>query len=341
MKTICFFAIAWLFTSFCFAEVRTWTSADGKSTIQAKMVAVKDNTVVLQKEDGTTIKASFVKFSSEDRRFLEKIQSKELDIGDAMLGVNCGTATKKMFLDAKLPIPPRFHLMGGVVVFPLPQYDSQLKDGDIVFRIDRKPIKTYEDLGRWCDKQAPGQRCTLRIMRYNGTWKFLEVQDTLKSKSTHERQASDLKRQQNETVASLTKRNEEYEREAKQKDVAHLKKCPLRMNSAHIGEDILNQPTINLTVENLSSKSVVAYKCVAYCYNRFNEPVSGLGKDNEQPLISQTTIRSGVIEDSGWVLHFRDNTTRVKVIMQQIMFADGSQWKKNGKEVVIWAESPN
>jgi len=51
------------------AEVRTWTSADGKFKVAAELVGVQDDNVSLRKADGTEIVVPLAKLSEADRQF--------------------------------------------------------------------------------------------------------------------------------------------------------------------------------------------------------------------------------------------------------------------------------
>jgi thiol-disulfide isomerase/thioredoxin len=62
-------AAAVLILSTAAAEVRTWTSADGKFTVQAEMLSVEDGSVSLRKADGTEINVPLTKLSKADRQF--------------------------------------------------------------------------------------------------------------------------------------------------------------------------------------------------------------------------------------------------------------------------------
>ncbi len=57
------------------AEVRTWSSANGKFSVQAELVEVVDGKARLRKEDGQVIAVPIAKLSSVDRKFLMKQQA--------------------------------------------------------------------------------------------------------------------------------------------------------------------------------------------------------------------------------------------------------------------------
>lgn len=59
------------------AEVRTWTSDDGKSETRAELVKIDAHSVHLKKSNGKLVRVLLSKISEADRRFVEK-QRKEL-----------------------------------------------------------------------------------------------------------------------------------------------------------------------------------------------------------------------------------------------------------------------
>src|SRR6187200_1881456 len=52
------------------AEVRTWTSADGKFQVEAEMLSVQEGKVSLRKADGTEVTVPLTKLGEADRRFI-------------------------------------------------------------------------------------------------------------------------------------------------------------------------------------------------------------------------------------------------------------------------------
>jgi hypothetical protein len=53
------------------AEFRTWTSADGKFTVEAQLVKVVGKTVHLKRKDGKTLQVPLDKLGDEDQTFLK------------------------------------------------------------------------------------------------------------------------------------------------------------------------------------------------------------------------------------------------------------------------------
>ena len=118
---------------------------------------------------------------------------------------------------------------------------------------------------------------------------------------------------------------------------------PLQFVKATMGTDVLGQPTVKVLVKNVSSQPVIAYTVGIYCYDRFDEPVKGLlKKTNLYRGISQRTVASGATggDDSYWTLTFHDNTAKVKVVLERVRLADGTDWQTgNNAEMTIKAES--
>src|SRR5437867_2847488 len=52
------------------AEVRTWTSADGKFKVEAEMLSVQEGKVSLRKADGTEVTVPLAKLSEADRQYV-------------------------------------------------------------------------------------------------------------------------------------------------------------------------------------------------------------------------------------------------------------------------------
>ena len=55
------------------AEVRKWTSSDGKYVIEAELVEADDDVVTLKKADGKTVKVPVEKLSEADQKFLAEL----------------------------------------------------------------------------------------------------------------------------------------------------------------------------------------------------------------------------------------------------------------------------
>jgi hypothetical protein len=53
-------------------KYRTWTSATGESTIEAKLISVAQRIVTLEKRDRKRIKVPIFKLSESDRKFIDQ-----------------------------------------------------------------------------------------------------------------------------------------------------------------------------------------------------------------------------------------------------------------------------
>jgi hypothetical protein len=58
---------------------RTWTSADGKFTIRARLLRVDGDAAILKKESGKEVKVSLEKFSEEDQNYVQERALREPD----------------------------------------------------------------------------------------------------------------------------------------------------------------------------------------------------------------------------------------------------------------------
>jgi hypothetical protein len=131
--------------------------------------------------------------------------------------------------------------------------------------------------------------------------------------------------------------------ETRQDVLAANSACPLELVSARLRYNVINQPTVSVTVKNKAAQNVVAYSVAIHCWDRFDKPVvhSMLRDDNVVRGISQRTIAPGRTEgkDSAWTLHMHDNTAKVKIVLTKVKLEDGTEWKPGKEEVSITAES--
>src|SRR3954469_8753657 len=85
-KTVIYsLTLASFFAATCFAAPREWKSTNGKFTIKAEFVAVKEGKVVLEKEDGSYLSVPLDKLCDEDRAFIES-KSDGNPFGNPQLG---------------------------------------------------------------------------------------------------------------------------------------------------------------------------------------------------------------------------------------------------------------
>ncbi len=62
--------------------MRTWTSNNGKYRVNAKFVALNDDSVTLENEDGKTLTVALDKLTEADQQFARK-QAEENPFGSA------------------------------------------------------------------------------------------------------------------------------------------------------------------------------------------------------------------------------------------------------------------
>lgn len=74
------------------AEVRTWTDATGKFSVEAELVEVVDGVALLKKADGRQIKVPLGKLSAADREFIAA--AKPVDAGEPKLAIGRAAIAK-------------------------------------------------------------------------------------------------------------------------------------------------------------------------------------------------------------------------------------------------------
>src|SRR4051812_25722354 len=65
-----FFLLLATFTLALAADLRTWSDASGKFTLQAKFIASKDGKVTLQRPDGSQFEIELAKLSPADQKYV-------------------------------------------------------------------------------------------------------------------------------------------------------------------------------------------------------------------------------------------------------------------------------
>lgn len=131
--------------------------------------------------------------------------------------------------------------------------------------------------------------------------------------------------------------------ETRQDVLAANSACPLELVSARLRYNVIDQPTVSVTVKNKAAQDVVAFSVAIHCWDRFDKPVVHpmLRDDNVFRGISQRTIAPSKTEgeDSAWTLHMHDNTAKVKIILTKVKLDDNTEWTPGKEEVSITAKS--
>lgn len=115
------------------------------------------------------------------------------------------------------------------------------------------------------------------------------------------------------------------------KELAANKNIPLKVDGVTITYNSIGVPKVNLTIKNLSTKTIIAYEMSVKCYDDFDRPVNRwLSKSNLFEGISQNNrILSGEYQTDTWTLNLYDLATQVKhVKITAVKFSDGSSWKR-------------
>ncbi|MCK9861503.1 MULTISPECIES: copper amine oxidase N-terminal domain-containing protein [Paenibacillus] len=103
---------------------------------------------------------------------------------------------------------------------------------------------------------------------------------------------------------------------------------PLKVTNATISYDVLGYPEVNLTVKNLTTKTVIAYEMNLRLYDDFDRSVNWAGSNLFKGISQGNYIKSGQSQTDTWDLYLYDLTTQAKHIkITAVKFSDGSSWK--------------
>lgn len=103
---------------------------------------------------------------------------------------------------------------------------------------------------------------------------------------------------------------------------------PVKVLTSFVSKNSIGTPEANVDLTNKSKKLVDGVKVGIYCYNNFDEPVTGsIIGDNEFRGISQETLKPGKSEFYSWSLSQYDLTTKIKPYVYEVHFTDGTSWK--------------
>ncbi|QJD87282.1 copper amine oxidase N-terminal domain-containing protein [Cohnella herbarum] len=108
------------------------------------------------------------------------------------------------------------------------------------------------------------------------------------------------------------------------------KNKPIKLISTEVTYNLIDIPEVNLTIKNLTTKTIVAYEMRVSCYDDFDRPVNRfLSSSNLFKGISQgNNLTSGQSQTDTWTLNLYDLATKVKNIkITAVKFSDGTSWK--------------
>ena len=114
------------------------------------------------------------------------------------------------------------------------------------------------------------------------------------------------------------------------KELSANHNIPLKVLSATVSYNSIGTPEVNLTVKNLTKKTIVAYRMNVRAYDDFDRRAdSWATNDNLFKGISQNnSISSGTSQTDTWDLTFYDLATQVKYVkITEVRFSDGTTWK--------------
>jgi hypothetical protein len=290
------------------SEMRTWTSRDGKFTIEARVTDFTVDGLRLTKVDGQTITVPMDKLSDDDRTYAVKVYKEQVANGPT-LGFKFATLDQllKHLKEAGITTPK---IRSGLFVVEVtqggPAEAAGIKELDIITHFNGEPVGDQRRITELLMMTTIGAEYEIKLKRptedNNGfSWSTI----VLRIKTIGTAELSEVQRAEEENLAKL---------------------CPLQIVAATLGKGILDTPEITVKVKNRRKVAVLAYKVHAECYNRFGEKVGFIG-DNVFRGISQTTIGAGDTETSTWAMHLHDNTTKVIIRVVQVKLDDGTEWR--------------
>ena len=105
---------------------------------------------------------------------------------------------------------------------------------------------------------------------------------------------------------------------------------PLKIMAYRIYIDNYNTVYVDLVVKNFSKKDITAFSGTFYMYDKMGHPVTWGGGNNQFGFLSQDvtipSLSSGVNVGS-WALRLYENTRKIKPLIREIRFFDGTRWK--------------
>ena len=296
--------------------MRSWQHVGGVFGIDASFVELKGDTLVLRRPRGELVSVPLTEFSQADRDFASKLAANRVSDTRVSLGaelvntvdvIESGRNSPRLKLFADPPVK-----IGAMIarVYPNGAADAaQLQVGDIVYRIERQPVKDAAEIRDKIATFNVNDEVLIRIVRPfvrggHTTWREVDGRVTL----------------------------------LPEPDVTD---SPLDL-VAIVGSDVLDDPKLIVAVRNVGQQAVIAYEFRVSSFNRFDEPVRGSLTGNEgERLLGQQTIAVGETTRVTYTFHWRETTAKVKIILTRVKMADGSVWQPpEGREVSTWAESP-
>ncbi|MFA5954237.1 MAG: hypothetical protein WC817_01725 [Patescibacteria group bacterium] len=103
---------------------------------------------------------------------------------------------------------------------------------------------------------------------------------------------------------------------------------PLEIVKSSVTKDIIGMPQANVTIKNVSDKTIDAYKLHIRMFNSFGEPASFLGDNVFNGLSQGSLIAPSKTGSDAWSLFGHDTTSKIEVEPYHVHFTDGTTWEK-------------
>lgn len=108
--------------------------------------------------------------------------------------------------------------------------------------------------------------------------------------------------------------------------------------TAEMGNDIIGQPTVTVSITNTTDKDISAIKFYAVPLDVYGEELKGIFAMNH--LTTDDTIAAGKSEERTWQLLDTDVKT-VKLYVYSVYFKDGTEWgDREATKSVIFKNAP-
>ncbi|SFB08087.1 DUF5780 domain-containing protein [Selenomonas ruminantium] len=145
-------------------------------------------------------------------------------------------------------------------------------------------------------------------------------------------------------VEDLQKENKELEnkvsmyvpKEQKNKSNSSQSQVSQPVKLAKISFDKSGVTEVSVTLQNVSPKNVDAVEFVILQFDNFGRPAYRFNDSSYGNVTSELTMQGNAAPNgflkSGWTLFNTEKTTKGKVVIKQVHFADGSVWTNNNFE---------
>jgi hypothetical protein len=148
--------------------------------------------------------------------------------------------------------------------------------------------------------------------------------DLEKLKSEGRKQIKVIQQKEAKQIEVEAKRKKALEDEYKKT------KIPLKVVRTEVSFNSIGIPEGNVTIQNLTKKTIDAYEVDIYCINGYGKPVYHYYYDtNKFEGISQrNSLKFGDSQSDTWTLYGHENTTKIRAVIVSVHFTDGTVWKK-------------